>query len=73
MGVFEFKKRTKFGRWIDRNRITQEHVMRITGKDKNTMYRMCNDLDYEPQEATQLKVISKLRKHGYDVIASDFW
>jgi putative transcriptional regulator len=73
MGAYDFKKRTKFGKWVNQNRLSQEQVMKLTGKDKNTISKMCNDFDYEPQEVTQLKVISGLRKHGYDVRVRDFW
>lgn len=73
MGAFEFKKRTKFGKWIDRNRISQEWLIKNIGLNRKTVYSICNDTEHNPQEVTQLKIVSKLRREGYDVSVSDFW
>lgn len=73
MGVFDFKRRTKLGRWMDRNGVSQEWLINNVPLNRKTVYKLCNDVHHDPIESTQLKIISKLRKSGYDVIASDFW
>lgn len=67
------KKRTTFGNWADRNGLKQQELMRITGINKNTMTELCSNVDYSPHDATMIKVISGLRRAGYDVSMSDFW
>ncbi|WP_201319120.1 transcriptional regulator [Paenibacillus sp. EPM92] len=63
------KRRTKFGKWLDREGIKQGELP----VSKNTATRLCNDPKYSPYEETVLTVISYLRGRGYDVRISDFW
>lgn len=72
-GVYEGKKRTRLGSWMDRNRVSQEWIIKHVPLNRNTVYKLCNDSSYEPREATQLKIVSSLRKHGYNVGVGDFW
>lgn len=67
------KKRTVFGKWADREGLSQKELMAITGINKNTMTELCSNLEYSPHDATMIKVISGLRREGYDVSMSDFW
>lgn len=72
-GVYEGKPRTKLGSWINRNKISQEFLIKKVPLNKNSVSKLCNDPSYEPREDTQLKIVSCLRKHGYNVSVSDFW
>ncbi|OBZ13325.1 hypothetical protein A7975_10735 [Bacillus sp. FJAT-26390] len=67
------KQRTKLGRYIDKNGITQGWLESKTGLNKNSVSKLCGDDSYEPRPSTVQKVISSLRKHGHDVRADDFW
>jgi transcriptional regulator with XRE-family HTH domain len=67
------KPRTKFGKWIDNKGISQRDLEDMCKTNRNTVSRLCNDNDYEPYEDTLLRIISGLRKHGYNVSISDFW
>lgn len=69
MGAYDFKNRTKFGRWADSKGIKQSDLP----IHRNTASRLFNDNDYEPYEETVLAVVSFLRRNGYDVRLSDFW
>lgn len=69
------KKRSKLGAFLDRNRITQEWLVSTSGLSRDAVSRLCDgNRDHEKlQIKSKSKVISALRKHGYDVMASDFW
>lgn len=72
-GVGIGKNRTKLGIFLDRNNISQSWFEAATKLNKNTITRLCGDDQYVPRDETVQKVISTLRKRGFDVIASDFW
>ncbi|MDR6884852.1 transcriptional regulator [Bacillus sp. 3255] len=67
------KKRTRFGRWADKERLTQQMLIKITGVNKNTMTELCNNEEYNPHIPTKTKVVSGLRRNGFDVEMADFW
>jgi len=67
------KKRTKLGTYLDRNKITQEQVRTAAGLQRELMAKVCNDAEHHPQEKTMIRIVSALRKMGYDVRMSDFW
>ncbi|GFN32568.1 hypothetical protein PCURB6_28280 [Paenibacillus curdlanolyticus] len=69
MSAYDYKERTKFGRWCDSKGIKQSELP----VHRNTASRLFNDEDYEPYESTIVVVISFLRNRGYDVRISDFW
>lgn len=67
------KRRSRFGRWVDKSRLSQQQLIKICSINKNTMTELCNNEEYNPQIHTKTKVISGLRKNGHDVEMSDFW
>lgn len=67
------KKRSSFGKWLDKNRITQEEIRSLSKVNKNTITRICSDPDYIPAGKTMIKLIKALRKQGYNVDIDDFW
>jgi putative transcriptional regulator len=67
------KPRTKAGRYLDRNKLTQEKVRTAADIDRVTMAELCGNEDYNPHVKTRIKLIGALRKMGYDVSMEDFW
>lgn len=67
------KKRTRLGMFLDKNNITQGWIVEHAKLNRNTLTQICKDDQYEPRAETVQKIISTLRKHGYDVRAHDFW
>ncbi len=67
------KPRTRLGRFLDDEDISQEEIISLTGISKNTVTQICNEKDYRPQENTMKKVIKALKREGFDVEMDDFW
>ncbi|OIB04843.1 hypothetical protein AK95_14600 [Paenibacillus sp. LC231] len=69
------KKRSKLGAFLDREGITQEWLVKKSGLSRDAVSRLCDgNKDHEKlQVRSKSKVISALRKNGYDVISDDFW
>jgi putative transcriptional regulator len=68
------KQRTRLGRFIDRNGISQLQLTQKSGVSRNEISRLCDgSKDISPNEVTMLKIIGALRREGYDVSMSDFW
>jgi putative transcriptional regulator len=67
------KPRSKLGRFLDRNKITQEKIRSLAGIDRTIMAEICGSEDYNPHMNTRIKLIGSLRKLGYDVRMDDFW
>lgn len=61
------KSRTKFGRWLDREGITQIEIERRSKLGRATISRLCNDEDYRPKFETVQKVRKALSQLGKDV------
>ncbi|MFK4167692.1 helix-turn-helix domain-containing protein [Paenibacillus lautus] len=69
------KKRSKLGAFLDREGITQEWLVKASGLSRDAVSRLC-DGNKDPEKLqvrSKSKVISALRKNGYDVISDDFW
>lgn len=64
------KERTRLGRFLDQNRLTQEAIRTVS---MDTMTRICSDPNYKPTQMTMRRVVHGLIKLGYDVTESDFW
>jgi hypothetical protein len=68
------KPRSELGRFIDKKGIDQGELMRASRVNKGTISDLCSgEKDRNPNKSTKIKIISALRKRGYDVKASDFW
>ncbi|WP_019244552.1 MULTISPECIES: helix-turn-helix domain-containing protein [Bacillus] len=67
------KKRSKFGKFLDNNSISQQDLSRESGVSKSTISRLCQPEDFEPNMNTAKKVINTLRKLGHKVDYDDFW
>ncbi|RUT48582.1 transcriptional regulator [Paenibacillus anaericanus] len=68
------KRRTKLGKYLDRQGISQEWIIKNTGISRDGISDLCDEeKGVKPRVGTKQKIISSLRKHGYDVRAGDFW
>lgn len=67
------KKRSKFGRFMDRNGIIQEELSKASGVNRNTISRAAKDDDQQPSMKNAVKLIKTLKKAGYNVDYDDFW
>lgn len=61
------KKRTKFGKFIDRKEITQIELERLTGLSRGTISKLCNDDDYRPKISTVSRIKKALKQLGESV------
>lgn len=67
------KKRSKFGKFLDRNSISQQEIAEKSGVSKSTISRLCDPEEYEPSIRTAKKIIKVLRKYDSSVHYEDFW
>jgi len=70
------KTRTKLGKFIDKNKneINQEWLAKSSGLSRDGISRLCDgEKNVSPTEDSMRKVISALRRKGYDVTMADFW
>lgn len=59
------KRRTKFGRWLDRQGISQLEIEKKAKLGRATVSRLCNDEEYTPKYSTEAKVRRALDKLGH--------
>ncbi|MEN8702457.1 helix-turn-helix transcriptional regulator [Bacillus infantis] len=67
------KKRSKFGKFLDRHGITQEELSKASGVNRNTISRAAKTDDQQPSMKNSVKIIKTLKKSGYKVDYDDFW
>lgn len=67
------KKRSKFGKYLDKNSISQQDLSEKSGVSKSTISRLCQPENYEPNFKSAKKIINTLKKSGYNVDYDDFW
>lgn len=67
------RSRTKFGKWAEKNDLSQQDLKRMTGISHATISDICGDPEYKGTTLTKRRIIFGLQKHGYDVEFSDFW
>lgn len=61
------KPRTNFGKWVDKNGLTQNEIAKEAKIGKNTISNMCSDPQYRPKIETWVKVKRALKKLGHNV------
>jgi DNA-binding LacI/PurR family transcriptional regulator len=67
------KPRTKFGKWVDKEGLTQSEIAEESKVGKNTISNMCSDPEYRPKIETWVKVKRALEKLGYNLDRNDFF
>lgn len=67
------KKRSKLGRWLDRNGYSQEDLTRAAKVSRNTVSRVCSDPDYLPTAKTIKKLMRVIRQIDPGANVDDFF
>lgn len=67
------KRRSKFGKWIDKKGLTQNEIAKEANVGTTTVSNMCSDPDYTPRIETWVKIERALRSLGYNVKRNDFF
>ncbi|MEC1744093.1 helix-turn-helix domain-containing protein [Schinkia azotoformans] len=67
------KKRSKFGKFLDRNGISQQELSRESGVNRNSISRIASDQDKSPSMKNANKIIKTLKEAGFKVDNDDFW
>jgi putative transcriptional regulator len=67
------KKRSKLGKWLDRNGVSQAEFSKLSGVSRPTITRLCSDDKHQPNMSTAKKIIKSLRKLNKDVDYKDFF
>jgi transcriptional regulator with XRE-family HTH domain len=65
------KTRTKFGRWLDWQGLTQAQIKQKSKLGRATISKLCNDKDYRPKVSTVAKIKKVLQQLGRDVPPDD--
>lgn len=67
------KTRSRLGKWLDDNEVSQEWLSKETGLNRNTISDLCDGTVDRPRNATRLKIIKALRQVDASVSATEFW
>lgn len=67
------KKRSKLGKWLDKNGFTQEDLRENAKIGRNTVSRVCNDPEYTPNASTIKKIMAAIRKIDPNAKIDDFF
>jgi transcriptional regulator with XRE-family HTH domain len=75
IAVFWWKnpKRSKFGRWLDQEGITQVEFAERSKVSSNTIWRICNKKDYIPSPAVLKKLMDAVKKMDKNKQIQDFF
>lgn len=65
--------RSKFGKWMQRNRISQEELSRESGVSSATISRLMRDDERGPSWRVQKRLIDAMRQYDSEISSSDFW
>jgi DNA-binding XRE family transcriptional regulator len=67
------KKKSKFGKFLDQNSITQQDLSKQSGVNRNSISRLTQSDEHRPSMKNGQKIIKTLKKEGYKVDYEDFW
>ncbi|MCA1319776.1 helix-turn-helix transcriptional regulator [Bacillus tianshenii] len=66
--------RSKFGRFLDKNELSQQEVVDNSKVSKSTISRLCQNDGFQPNMRTASKIIKAIRNlTGKNVDYDDFW
>ncbi|MGW9019440.1 helix-turn-helix domain-containing protein [Priestia megaterium] len=66
-------KRSKFGKWLDREGIEQTEFAERAKVSRNTVWRLCNKKDYIPTPKILRKIIDTVKKIDKNKDINDFF
>ena len=67
------KKRSKLGKFLDRQGYSQTELGEVAKLNKNTVSKICNDPTYTPSVVTIKKVMKALKKLDPKLKSEDFF
>jgi putative transcriptional regulator len=67
------KKRSRFGKYLDRHSITQQEISDESGVSKSTISRLCQPEETEPTLGVAKRIVNALKKHDPRIDYKDFW
>jgi hypothetical protein len=67
------KQRTALGTWLDNSPYNQRDLEIVSGVNKNTISKACNDSRYFPRHDVAKRILDAIRKIDPDAKMSDFW
>lgn len=70
---WERKKRSKLGKFLDKEGFTQEELVRVSKVSRNTISRICSDPDYSPTQNTIKKIMKAIRQIKPGARVDDFF
>lgn len=68
------KRRSPYGAFLDKHRIKQEEIVKVSGLSRETVSGVCGDPEYRVRRSTvTLLLMAAKQLTGKDVKRSDFW
>jgi predicted transcriptional regulator len=72
--VMGFKKRSKFGKWMDEQKgVNIFELERVSNLSKSTILKLCYNRDYRPRFSTIIKLNQGLKKLGKKIDINEFF
>jgi hypothetical protein len=66
-------RRSKLGKWLDKNGYLQEDLVRESKVNRNTVSKACSDAEYIPGPSVAKKLLKAIRKIDPNKKFDDFW
>lgn len=67
------KRRSKLGKWLDKQGFDQEDLVKEARVSRNTVSKACNDPDYVPSPTVMKKILKAVRKIDPGAKVDDFF
>ncbi|MFS1511909.1 helix-turn-helix domain-containing protein [Chengkuizengella sp. SCS-71B] len=67
------RRRTRLGKYLDDNEVTQQTIVKKSGISRDTMSKLCGDKNYSPTENTKQKVVKALKEKDKNADINTFW
>ncbi|MGO4106658.1 hypothetical protein [Paenibacillus sp. YAF4_2] len=66
-------EQTLIGKLLRHNRLNQQYLVDISKVNKNTISKLCTDIEFTPTNKLMSRIIGSLRQQNHDVSVVDFW
>lgn len=67
------KKRSEFGKWLDKHGISQTMLATRTKLSTSTISNLCTNKNHTPNLKTANKIIKELKQIDPNIKSEDFW